>query len=180
MTVATARTGAEHLMRRVDATLGEWVTATGLDVDLASMEDVRATRTYVSLGSHAEQLSALGMERSLDVLLGPAGLSSEVMERAGVRVWTTTSVQAGMIPRKFGHQELLRNNAVIRARNQVLAGRRELRGRVVELGGLFETVTELFMRDAVHAQPTVYVQWARIVWTEMMREKEVEGRMVLA
>ena len=115
MTVATARTGAEHLMRRVDATLGEWVTATGLDVDLASMEDVRATRTYVSLGSHAEQLSALGMERSLDVLLGPAGLSSEVMERAGVRVWTTTSVQAGMIPRKFGHQELLRNNAVIRS-----------------------------------------------------------------
>lgn len=179
MMVADARTGAGHLVRRVDGTLGEWVARAGLNVDLSGMEDVRATRTYVSLGSHAEQLSALGVERSLDVLLGEGGLTREMMERAGVRVWTTTSVQARLIPHKFNHQDLERNNAMIRARNDVVVGRRELRGRVVELGGLSETITEVLMKDAVHADPLVYVQWARVVWTEMMRSKEVqdvEGR----
>ena len=29
--------------------------------------------------------------------------------------------------------------------------------------------------DSVHFQPEVYDEWARIVWTEMMREKEVQA-----
>lgn len=69
------------------------------------------------MGSHAEDLTALGMERSLDVLFGSSGLSREMMERAGVRVFTTTAVQSGKISlERFPHQDLVRNNAVGRAR----------------------------------------------------------------
>lgn len=170
----------------VDVDLGTYLVRTGMRDGMtqrlspafmrrldAYTKDVRASRTYFSLGSHSEHITSLGTSRFLDVLLSPSYLSPDVLERAAVKVLTTTSVISSKIPiARFPHQDLVRNNEVIRARNDVLRSRLERTGRMVDLGGITEGITSLYNRegrkpDAVHFPAFVYDEMVRILRTEL-------------
>ncbi|KAL8286446.1 hypothetical protein RQP46_004463 [Phenoliferia psychrophenolica] len=135
---------------------------------------LRPTRTYISLGSHSEDLTAAGTSKLLDVLFSEDYVSQEQRETANVRLFTTTTVSAALIPvDRFPRQDLVRNNAVIHAKNDVLRSRPELAGRIIDAEGLTAGITENYMKktgkpDAVHFLPTVYEMWARLVWTDLM------------
>lgn len=85
-------------------------------------------------------------------------------------------MQPSLIPLdRFARQDLVRNNAVIHAKNDVLRVRPELEGRVVDAEGLTAGITEDFMKqsgkpDAVHFIPAVYEAWANLIWSELMLE----------
>lgn len=155
-------------------------------------------RTYLSLGSHSEALTRRGQEYSLDSLFDefkPGALSRATRDRIGMRVFTTTRVDVRGIPTdQFPRQELVRNNAVIEARNDVLRAHFiDEPGRVIDVEGLTAGITESkdgrwmkqrtnaagqIVVDAVHFRDEVYQEWSRLVWTELVvawqAEQEVD------
>lgn len=141
---------------------------------------MKATRTYISLGSHAEGLTALGTRGSLDSLLGPKRLSEDMIVRNNIKFFTTTLVNPSHIPLdRFPLQDRVRNNAVIQARNQVMRERDELEGRVVDVEAVTRGITADWMKeggragsghrklDAVHFQAWVYDAWVDLIWTDV-------------
>ncbi|GAA6017389.1 hypothetical protein JCM10207_005618 [Rhodosporidiobolus poonsookiae] len=148
---------------------------------------LRPHRTFLSLGSHGEELSVAGVEASLDALLSESdGLSRAARDRANLRMFTTTLVNARYIPlARFPHQDLVRANALIHSKNAYAASRPELggEGRVLDVERLTRGVVEEdgWMKtsragpDAVHFQGEVYDEWVRVVWTELMRGAGVDA-----
>lgn len=55
----------------------------------SQLQDIYPTRTYISLGSHAEELTHLGSASFLSTLLSPNYLSPLVLEQAQIRFFTT-------------------------------------------------------------------------------------------
>ena len=134
---------------------------------------------YISLGSHGEALTSEGVDASLDYLLAEeGGLGREHRDALGIRFFTTTLVASSAIPlARFPHQDLLRNNVVIEAKNEALRRRSDVggEGRIVDVEALTRGVTEDWMKvdkkgmvDAVHFNERVYKEWARVVGTELM------------
>lgn len=87
-------------------------------------------------------------------------------------------MQAANIPLdQLSQQDLLRNNAVIEAKNAVVRGRRELQGRVVDAQAVTRGVREDYMKSfprqptklgAVQFEPWVYEAWVDLVWTDLV------------
>lgn len=142
---------AKELGLWTSGTLAEFLERASLPSDSLSghpeleraADRLRPTRTYFSLGSHSEDLTAYGTSELLDVLLSEAHLSQRRRASANARIFTTTFVQSAKIPlNKFPHQDIVRNNAMIRGKNDVLRTRRELAGRVIDVEGLTDGITE--------------------------------------
>ena len=145
---------------------------------------VRPHRTYLSLGSHGEQLSLAGVSTSLDRLFAESGgLSRAARDRASLRLFTTTLVDARYIPlERFPHQDLVRNNALVEAKNAVTARHAALGGevRVIDVEALTRGVVDSaeWMKagrhgpDAVHFRAEVYDEWVRLVWTDLLQGVE--------
>ncbi|GAA5897708.1 hypothetical protein JCM5296_000859 [Sporobolomyces johnsonii] len=179
----------DDLLQVADSTLDAFLAYSHLSVVIASSpalseiaKTLRPYRTFLSLGSHGERLSLAGVASSLDVLFSPiSGLSSAKRDTANLRFFTTTLVNPSYIPlARFPHQDLLRNNALIAAKNAYAASRPELggEGRVIDIEKLTRGITseEKWMKagnngkgpDAVHFRDAVYDEWVRVVWTELM------------
>lgn len=144
-------------------------------------KDIRPTRTYISFGSHSAELTSLGMERSLEVLLSPSEgigdhLSSDETSPSStsLRFFTTTQVASKSIPQiKFPHDDLIRNNFLINIKNQLIRDHDLLDGKVIDVEGLTRGITEDHMKDvprvdAVHFVDDVYIEWSRLIWTDLM------------
>ncbi|BGP52169.1 hypothetical protein JCM10450v2_008140 [Rhodotorula kratochvilovae] len=162
-------------------------SALGYSPALASLAGtLRPHRTYLSLGSHGEQLSRDGVSASLDTLFSESsGLSRAARDRANLRLFTTSLVNPRHIPlARFPHQDLVRNNALIGAKNALAAQHPALarEGRVINVEALTRGVVESdeWMKqihggpDAVHFRDEVYDEWVRLVWTDLMRGVEVQ------
>ncbi|KPV72952.1 uncharacterized protein RHOBADRAFT_55205 [Rhodotorula graminis WP1] len=142
---------------------------------------VRPHRTYLSLGSHGEQLSLAGVSSSLDALFAESsGLSRAARDRANLRLFTTTLVDARYIPlARFPHQDLVRNNALVEAKNAFAARHPALggEGRVIDVEALTRGIVDSdgWMKagrhgpDAVHFRGEVYDEWVRLVWTDLLQ-----------
>ncbi|KAL8291522.1 hypothetical protein RQP46_002500 [Phenoliferia psychrophenolica] len=145
---------ADELDHWTSGTLSEFLARASLPDALGKHPDLeraavnlQPTRTYVSLGSHSEDLTAYGTTELLDVLLSSEHLSERRRAAANLRVFTTTFVQSGKIPlNKFPHQDIVRNNAMIRGKNIVLRERGDLAGRVIDAEGLTDGITDSYMR----------------------------------
>lgn len=175
---------ARELNLLVNETLADFLSRSRMDrvLDLIGKPDLlrdiakvlRPTRLYISLGSHSEQLTTLGATASLNVLLSTSGIATTLSEATFVKFFTTTLVNSGNIPfNKFPDQDLVRNNFVIRAKNQVLMDRHELNGLVIDIGEMTEGITENYMKnegklDAVHFRNEVYEEIAKIVWLDLI------------
>ncbi|BGP28070.1 hypothetical protein Rt10032_c14g5404 [Rhodotorula toruloides] len=145
--------------------------------------NTRPYRTYLSLGSHGEDLSVPGVAASLDALFSPtSGLSRAKRDAANLRLFTTTLVNARYIPPdRFPHQDLLRNNALISAKNAYTASsvRDEFleEGRMIDVEQLTRGIVDSdeWMKashgkpDAVHFRGEVYDEWVRVVWTDLVK-----------
>ncbi|GAA5839978.1 hypothetical protein JCM9279_005228 [Rhodotorula babjevae] len=150
-------------------------------------KNVRPHRTYLSLGSHGEQLSLAGVSTSLDSLFSESGgLSRAARDRASLRLFTTTLVDARYIPlERFPHQDLVRNNALVEAKNSFAARHPALggEGRVIDVEALTRGIVDSaeWMKagrrgpDAVHFRPEVYDEWVRLVWTDVLQGVEASG-----
>ncbi|KAM0754537.1 hypothetical protein T439DRAFT_377001 [Meredithblackwellia eburnea MCA 4105] len=180
---------AAELAWWTNGTLGEFVKRSHLRDSLNSfgkqfrsdVVQLRPTRTYITLGSHSEDLTAARQGELLDIYFGAgedrdeneAFLSPEVMELANVKYFTVTEVQSRNIPLdRFPKQDLVRNNAVIEAKNELLRARKELEGRILDVEKLTRGITETYMKvgkkpDAVHFLKFVYHEWARMIWTDL-------------
>ncbi|KAK4698836.1 hypothetical protein P7C70_g7433, partial [Phenoliferia sp. Uapishka_3] len=171
---------AAELARWTNGTLSEYLSRANLKGAVKGLKDFQTTastlrprRTYISLGSHSEDLTARGIDGLLDVLFSEQYVSEELRKAANVRVFTTTLVHSANIPLdRFPRQDLTRNNAVIHAKNDVIRNRPELQGRVIDVEGVTAGITESFMkssRDAVHfTAPIYYNAWTSLVWTDLM------------
>ncbi|KAM0754540.1 hypothetical protein T439DRAFT_377004 [Meredithblackwellia eburnea MCA 4105] len=175
---------ANGLVQWVNGTLSEFVARAHLKQSLYAFgsefqhiaSNIRPSRTYVTLESHSSGLTRLGVEELLDTLFqsDPPFLSDTLVRRSNLKFFTTTEVNTGNIPLwKYPKQDAVRNNAVIQAKNEVIRRRRELSGRVVDAQGLTRGITEDFMKqgskpDAVHFEDFVYIEWARLVWTDLV------------
>ncbi|GAA5911067.1 hypothetical protein JCM8208_000266, partial [Rhodotorula glutinis] len=145
---------------------------------------VRPHRTYLSLGSHGEELSLAGVSASLDALFAESnGLSRAGRDRANLRLFMTTLVDARHIPLdRFPHQDLVRNNALVEAKNAVAARHPALggEGRVIDVEALTRGIVDSdeWMKagrhgpDAVHFRGDVYDEWVRLVWTDLLQGVE--------
>lgn len=144
-------------------------------------KDIRPTRTYISFGSHSAELTSLGMERSLDVLLSTSEGIGDQLSFEGtssfttsLRFFTTTLVASKSIPQsKFPHDDLIRNNFLINTKNQLIRDHELLSEKVIDVEGLTRGITEDHMKDiprvdAVHFVDDVYKEWARLIWTDLM------------
>lgn len=167
---------------------------------------MRPFRTYVSLGSHSEQLTAEGQRMSLARLFRPWGLgdvASDDASTGGLRLITTTHVNVRGIPvGRFPRQDLVRNNAAIETKNRVVRdrfsskdnnnnddGRGGRRRKVLDVGrmtsgltdpnppsagvtdariGWMRTYGDVSHIDAVHFVDEVYVEWSRLIVTELV------------
>ena len=96
---------AEELDHWTSGTLGEFLNRASLPDALSSHPDLERaavdllpTRTYISLGSHSEDLTALGEEKLLDVYLAENHLSMKRREAVNARFFSTTFVQSAKIP----------------------------------------------------------------------------------
>ncbi|BGP43923.1 hypothetical protein JCM10449v2_007980 [Rhodotorula kratochvilovae] len=183
----------DELVSLVDTDLASFLdrahmsSALGYSPALASLAGtLRPRRTYLSLGSHGEQLSLAGVAASLDALFSETGgLSRAARDRANLRLFTTSLVNPRHIPlSRFPHQDLARNNALIGAKNALAAQHAALagEGRVIDVEALTRGVVESdeWMKqihggpDAVHFRDEVYDEWVRLVWTDLMRGVEVQ------
>lgn len=115
------------------------------------------------------------------LLAEEGGLGADLREEINLRLFTTTLVNPTYIPLdRFPHQDLVRNNPAIEAKNAVARGRAELggEGRVIDVETMVRGVTEGWMKegkkgmDAVHFVERVYSEWVRVVWTELMPGKD--------
>lgn len=179
----------EKLLFLTNGTLSQFASQISLQRNLGKPSSpfaklartLRPTRTFLSLGSHGEQLTSLGMGRALDFLFSEdEGLSAKLRDSINLRLFTTTLVNPLYIPLdRFPHQDLVRNNPAIEARNKVARERPELggEGRVIDVEALTRGITEGWMKegkpgkgsDAVHFRPGgVYENWVKVVWTELM------------
>ncbi|GAA5970912.1 hypothetical protein JCM21900_000569 [Sporobolomyces salmonicolor] len=186
---ATIEGNRDDLLHLANATLESYLAYSHISFVTASSpalseiaKTLRPHRTFLSLGSHSERLSLAGVASSLDVLLSPvSGLSPAKRDAANLRFFTTTFVNPSYIPlARFPHQDLLRNNALIAAKNAYAASRPELggEGRVVDIEKMTRGIAseEKWMKegnkgrgpDAVHFRAAVYDEWVRVVWTELM------------
>lgn len=145
-------------------------------------QGVRPHRTYLSLGSHGEELSVPGAAASLDALFDEGdGLSRRKRDAANLRLVTTTLVNSRHIPlKRFPHQDLLRTNALIHAKNTYAGEQPEFaqEGRVLDVEALSRGIVEQddWMKqskhgpDAVHFRGEVYDEWVRILWTDLFSQ----------
>lgn len=188
------RANRDELLSFVDADLSTFLRTARLDAVLKTFPHLREVarglrphRTYLSLGSHGEDLSVPGVAASLDVLFNEAhGLSRAKRDAANLRLVTTTLVNARYIPlAQFPHQDLVRTNALIHARNVYARGRPEFggtEGRVLDVEALTRGVVEdeAWMKqgkrgpDAVHFRAEVYDVWVRVLWTDLVSGVAVE------
>lgn len=188
------RANRDELLSFVDADLSTFLRTARLDAVLKTFPHLREVarglrphRTYLSLGSHGEDLSVPGVAASLDVLFDEAhGLSRAKRDAANLRLVTTTLVNARYIPlAQFPHQDLVRTNALIHARNVYARGRPEFggtEGRVLDVEALTRGVVEdeAWMKqgkrgpDAVHFRAEVYDVWVRVLWTDLVSGVAVE------
>ncbi|KAM0754535.1 hypothetical protein T439DRAFT_352542 [Meredithblackwellia eburnea MCA 4105] len=176
-----SRANLSHVVEEEDIDPNFWST----------WEDLRPTRTYISFGSHSERLTASGNDQFFDTLfVGSAGqrpyLPDSVIRDANVRFVTTTEVATGRIPIQMRHsrgQQPFRTNVVIEAKNDVLRRRPEAKGRIIDAEGLTRGITQsdymmVFtkgkwgqkhaVKDFVHFHKSVYAEWTRILWTELI------------
>lgn len=136
-------------------------------------KNLNPTRLYISLGSHSEKLTTLGASASLNVLLSSNGIAKALEQYTFIKFFTTTLVNSRNIPfNKFPHQDLVRNNFVIRAKNRVLMDRPELKGLVIDIGEMTEGITENYMKDegkldAVHFKDEIYDEMVKVVWVDL-------------
>ncbi|BGP35850.1 hypothetical protein JCM10296v2_007702 [Rhodotorula toruloides] len=180
----------DDLVRLVDTDLASYLRYTNAESTLSFAPDLAAVaatikpyRTYLSLGSHGEDLSVPGVASSLDSLFSPtSGLSRSQRDASNLRLFTTTLANARYIPLdRFPHQDLLRNNALISAKNAYTASsaRDEFfeEGRVIDVEQLTRGIVDSdeWMKtshgkpDAVHFRGEVYDEWVRLVWTDLMK-----------
>lgn len=186
----------DDLLRLVDTNLADYLeyanlaSVTKKSPYIASIaSNVRPHRTYLSLGSHSEGLSLPGSSSSLDYLLSEAtGLSRSKRDSANLRLFTTTLVNPTFIPLdRFPHQDLVRNNPLIAAKNSYTRSRPEFadEGRLINIEALTRgiTVDAEWMKpgrngrspDAVHFRDEVYEEWVRLVWTDLVQGAESEA-----
>ncbi|GAA5840221.1 hypothetical protein JCM11251_005950 [Rhodosporidiobolus azoricus] len=184
----TVSDNRDDLVQFVDATLAEYLSRSNMRKALSSFpalakaaRTLRPHRTYLSLGSHGEELTLPGVAASLDEIFSPSsGLSREKRDAANLRLFTTTLVNARYIPlARFPHQDLVRTNAFISAKNAYAAARPELggEGRVIDVEQLTRGIVEedgwmkqtKYGPDAVHFRDEVYDEWVRVVWTDLMQ-----------
>lgn len=179
----------DELLSFVDTDLAAFLTTAKLDTThehLPLLRDaargVRPHRTYLSLGSHGEELSVPGVAASLDALLSETdGLSRLRRDAANLRLVTTTLVNTRHIPlARFPHQDLVRTNALIHAKNVYAARHRPEfahEGRVLDVEALTRGIVEQdeWMKqsgkrgaDAVHFRTDVYDEWVRVLWTDLL------------
>lgn len=178
----------DDLVHLVDADLASYLQYTNAASTLSFAPDlaavassIRPYRSYLSLGSHGEDLSVPGVAASLDALFSStSGLSRARRDTANLRLFTTTLVNARYIPlERFPHQDLLRNNALIGAKNAYTSTRDELleEGRVIDVEQLTRGIVDSdeWMKashgkpDAVHFRAEVYDEWVRVVWTDLVK-----------
>lgn len=178
----------DELLSFVDTDLAAFLTTAKLDsahqhfpLLREAARGVRPHRTYLSLGSHGETLSVPGVATSLDVLLSETdGLSRQKRDTANLRLVTTTQVNTRHIPlARFPHQDLVRTNALIHAKNVYAARHRPEfahEGRVLDVEALTRGIVEQdeWMKqskrgpDAVHFRTDVYDEWVRVLWTDLL------------
>lgn len=198
---ANLRDNRDDLLRLADTNLADYLeyanlgAATRGNPSLSNLAvTLRPQRTYLSLGSHSERLSVPGAVSSLDYLLDETtGLSRAKRDAANLRVFTTTNVNPSYIPLdRFPHQDLVRNNAFISAKNSLTRSRPEFTeaasstrrgGRVIDVEALTNgiTVGADWMKpgkkgrspDAVHFREEVYDEWVRLVWTDLVQGIDV-------
>ncbi|GAA5962755.1 hypothetical protein JCM3765_006192 [Sporobolomyces pararoseus] len=190
----------DDLLRLVDTNLADYLlyaklgAATKGNPILAKIgPTLRPHRTYLSLGSHSERLSVPGSIASLDFLLDETnGLSHSKRDSSNLRIFTTTHVNPTYIPLdRFPHQDLVRNNAFISAKNSLTRSRPEFTesispsngGRILNIEALTRgiTVDAEWMKpgkngrspDAVHFREEVYNEWVRVVWTDLVQGVDV-------
>ncbi|TNY17768.1 hypothetical protein DMC30DRAFT_404996 [Rhodotorula diobovata] len=185
---AAVQANREELVSVVDTDLASFLAASRLQSALkqspalASVASkIRPHRTYLSLGSHGEQLSLAGVSSSLDALFSESGgLTRAARDRANLRLFTTTLVNARYIPlARFPHQDLVRNNALVAAKNAFAAHHPALggEGRVLDVEALTRGIVDSdgWMKasragpDAVHFRGEVYDEWVRVVWTDLLQ-----------
>lgn len=182
---ATLTSNRNSLMSIADTTLSSYASKFHLLSTVGSSSSplgrlartLRPHRTFLSLGSHGEELTTFGMHQSLDYLFSEdGGLSTALRQSLNLRLLTVTLVNSAYIPlERFPHQDLVRNNVLIEQRNLLTRERPELggEGRVVDMEGLTRGVTEGWMKsgrhgmDAVHFREEVYQTWARVILTEL-------------
>ncbi|GAA5902317.1 uncharacterized protein JCM6883_001366 [Sporobolomyces salmoneus] len=190
------------LLRLVDTNLADYLQYANLGASYRgnpSLKRIASTlrphRTYLSLGSHSERLSVPGSISSLDFLLDKdSGLSRSKRDTSNLRIFTTTHVNPTYIPLdRFPHQDLVRQNAFISAKNSVTRSRPEFTeaisteqgagGRTINVEALTRGITldAEWMKpgkngrspDAVHFREEVYGEWVRLVWTDLARGVEM-------
>ncbi|GAA5974594.1 hypothetical protein JCM11641_007016 [Rhodosporidiobolus odoratus] len=197
---STVAANRDDLVRLVNGTLSEYLSYSQLSESLSLYPSLRhlastlrPSRTYLSLGSHGEELTIPGVAASLDQLFSPSsGLSRTVRDEANLRFFTTALVNTRYIPlARFPHQDLVRTNALIHAKNTYAASRTEVgrvrvgdasgegegEGRVIDIEGLTRGIVEQdgWMKegkkgpDAVHFREEVYDEWVRVVWTDLVQ-----------
>jgi hypothetical protein len=193
----------DDLLRLVDTNLADYLSYAKLGAvtkQSPSISGIASTlrphRTYLSLGSHSERLSVPGSTASLDFLLDETtGLSRSKRDISNLRIFTTTHVNPTYIPLdRFPHQDLVRNNAFISAKNSLTRSRPEFIESVSEGGGGGEriinvealtegiTVDAEWMKpgkkgrspDAVHFREEVYNEWVKLVWTDLVQDLGVD------
>lgn len=190
----------DDLLRLVDTNLADYLlyaklgSSTKGNPTLAAIaQTLRPHRTYLSLGSHSERLSVPGSVASLDFLLDETnGLSRSKRDTSNLRTFTTTLVNPTYIPLdRFPHQDLVRNNAFISAKNSLTRSRPEFTEsispgngrRLINIEALTRgiTVDAGWMKpgkngkspDAVHFREEVYDEWVRLVWTDLVQDLDV-------
>ncbi|GAA5997463.1 uncharacterized protein JCM10292_000865 [Rhodotorula paludigena] len=190
---ATVAANRDELVSLIDADLASFIAVSHLGSAYKALPalselapNLRPHRTYLSRGSHGEELTLEGLTYSLDAIFSPtsSGLSRAARDQANLRFFTTTLSNTRYIPlARFPHQDLVRNNALIAARNAYAASRAELggEGRVIDVEALTRGVVDdpAWLKvthgapDAVHFRAKVYDEWARLVWTDLMQGVEV-------
>jgi len=131
------------------------------------MRTVIPNRVYISLGSHAPLLSTKGARASLEAILSDGLKLSRVWPN--IRFMTTLAVNPANIPTKFGPQALMRNNDVIKARNQIL--HELVPTKVIDIWSLSFAGGPIMFRanDAVHFVDEVYFAIGKVIFTELLR-----------
>ncbi|GAA5884328.1 hypothetical protein JCM6882_002230 [Rhodosporidiobolus microsporus] len=193
---ATVAANRDDLVQFVDATLAQYLVRANMKNALSSFpalrdaaKTLRPHRIYLSFGSHGEELALSGVAASLDELFSSSsGLSSATRDAANLRLFTTTLVNARYIPlARFPHQDLVRTNAFISAKNAYAASRPELggEGRVINVEKLTRGIVEedgwmkqtKYGPDAVHFRDEVYDEWVRVLWTDLMQGVGVDEEL---
>ncbi|KAK4047672.1 hypothetical protein OIO90_006101 [Microbotryomycetes sp. JL221] len=150
---------------------------------------------YVSMGSHAPELTVEGQTSSFELLSNVFKTRANSEDEGHERFWrimTTTHVEPSHIPiDRWPHQDLVRNNQVIEAKNEALrqsvtrlahddSGHDNQRIELIDVGSLTRTMTfnhgaegmkqskKTGRIDALHFRQRVYNEWSRMVWTDVV------------